>query len=162
MRWAAPILLFALSGCATIVNGRYQTVPVTSDPAGATVHVQCGNAPSDGGVTPTSVKLRRSATTCALTLSKSGFADHTVTFQRVTSGWFYANIAFPGLLAEVAVEAATGPKFSVFGTTSNKDQVNGVGLAGGTALGMLLDHSTGAQYTFKPKRVDAKLDSLGR
>ena len=48
--------LLLLGGCATMINGRTETIPVKSDPSGAVVTVECGNAPLYGGVTPTTVK----------------------------------------------------------------------------------------------------------
>jgi hypothetical protein len=145
--------------CATIAHGRFQDVPVTSDPAGATVSVHCGDSPPATSVTPTTVKLRRNAPGCSITLAKSGFAKHVITFDRKISGWFWANFAFPGILTEVIVEAATGPPlFPVDDNPSSRNhQLNGVGLAAGAGLAMWIDHSTGAQYDLRPARVDATL-----
>ena len=151
------VILFA-ARCATIANGRFQNVNVASDPAGADVRVDCGDLNRDGGKTPTVVKLQRKAASCTITIAKSGFADRVVTFERKTSGWFWGNLASPGLVFEVGVELATGPPlFSVFGGESDRHQVNGVGFIAGTGLGMLLDHTTGAQYEFLPRKVDVKL-----
>jgi hypothetical protein len=150
--------VFLTARCATIAHGRFQQVPVTSDPAGASVAVDCGDAAKDGGVTPTTIKVRRNAASCAITLTKPGLTPQTLTLQRVTTGWFWANAAFPGLVAEVGVEAATGPPIIVFeDQVSDKKQVNVVGFVLGTGIGMLIDHATGAQYVWVPSKVDIKL-----
>ena len=152
-------ILILTARCATIANGRFQQVPVTSDPAGANIRVACGGPAVDAGTTPANLKLRRSAASCSITLSKAGFRDHSITFQRSTSGWFWANAAGLGLLGEVGVELATGPPIYVFDDASSDDrQVNGVGFVAGTLLGMWIDHMTGAQYRFRPERVDVKLE----
>ena len=38
------VALVLLCGCATMVNGTHQNVPVDSDPSGALVRVDCGDA----------------------------------------------------------------------------------------------------------------------
>jgi hypothetical protein len=87
--WIVPLLL--LSACATAINTPYQHVPVTSDPPGAFVIVDCGKAPHDGGVTPAAVTLDRAAEHCAITLSKQGYEPKSIAFERQTSRVVAAN-----------------------------------------------------------------------
>src|SRR5258708_6518907 len=60
LRWAtisrmkhailAVAVVFAAARCATMVNTATEKIPVRSNPAGAVVTVDCGNAPLYGGV----------------------------------------------------------------------------------------------------------------
>lgn len=147
------------SRCASIAHGRYQEVPVRSTPPGAAIRVDCGDAPADGGVTPATVKLRRAAEHCALTLSKEGFADERVTFTRAHSAIAFANLV-PGLLVGTAVAAAEAPVLvwgdsSASSTRANTAAVGGI--AAGTGIGLLVDQRTGALYRQVPGSVDAAL-----
>jgi hypothetical protein len=144
--------------CATVAHGRYQTVPVSSNPADAAVRATCGNDPAvDAGVTPATVRLRRGAT-CSLTLTKSGYRSETVSFRRARSGVFYANVV-PGVVAGTVAGAGEAVG-SLLATDSNNNAANGAFAAGfvlGTAIPMLIDHTTGAMYKQVPERVDVTL-----
>ena len=143
--------------CATVAHGRYQSVLVNSNPSGAAVHVDCG-APADAGVTPVTVRLRRSAQNCSLTLTNPGYSASTIPFQRVRSGLVYANVA-PGVVAGGVIGA--GAAIGSLNDTSNSDSAGNNGFAAGFVLGagagMLIDHATGAMYKQMPERVDATL-----
>lgn len=76
-----PILLL-LASCATMEIEPTQDIHVRSEPDGATVTVDCGNAALYGGETPVTVTLERKATPCALTIAKEGFVAQHVTLTR--------------------------------------------------------------------------------
>lgn len=90
------ILLIAcaliFTGCATVAHGTTQVIPVNSSPTGATVTVQCGAKSHVSGnpVTPTSVILKRNVEDCSITLSKKGYDDSNLRFNRKVSAWFWA------------------------------------------------------------------------
>lgn len=160
MRNLLLLLLVALatSSCATVVHGRFQQVPVTSDPAGAAVQVDCGSGAHANGVTPTTVSLRRGAEKCAITFTKEGYADRRVEFTRIMSGATFLNL-LPGFAvgAVVGVAATEG---SLLDPNNDSNQGNvgfATGLVAGTGAGMLIDRSTGAIYRQVPSRVDVSL-----
>jgi hypothetical protein len=154
------LLLFTCSArCASVVHGRYQDVAVSSTPSGAAVRVDCGDAPADAGVTPAKVKLRRGAEHCAITLSKSGYSDHVVTFTRMVSEATWGNIV-PGLLIGTVIAAASAPIVVFSDSAAQEDRANGLGAAGvigGAGAGAWIDHSTGAMYKQVPGTVDVTL-----
>src|SRR4051812_50223918 len=83
MRRASLLLLFlALAGCASVVNRPYEEISVTSDPPGAVVSVDCGDAPLYGGTTPPVIFASRPAETCGITVAEGGFAEQHNHFQR--------------------------------------------------------------------------------
>jgi hypothetical protein len=110
-------MLFALAvlsictGCATIAHGRYQEVPVNSIPAGASVGVDCGNGVQNAGVTPVTVKLKRNADKCGVTLSRDGYEDASATFARAISGWIWGNLAIGGIPGWI-IDAADGAMYN--------------------------------------------------
>ena len=82
------ILLFALTcmalvslcGCATILNGTSQKIPVSSEPAGATVTVDSNNVYT----TPVKLRLERRRDH-TLVFTKDGFDTQTVNVMHVLS-----------------------------------------------------------------------------
>jgi hypothetical protein len=140
------VAFFLATGCGTIVNGRFQKVPVTSDPAGAAIAVACGDVPADGGVTPATVRLRRGAPSCSITLKKAGYVDETITFQREVTGAFWANFSC----------ASWGALASYFADASNFSTVVAYA-AGSTGVCMGIDYLTGSHLAFAPQSVNVAL-----
>ena len=81
-----------LSGCATVAHGRYQQVPIASNPSGAAVSVDCGRGAVAAGETPVVVKMPRKAPYCLVTLTRDGYQPATVTIGRRWSGWVWGNL----------------------------------------------------------------------
>ena len=98
-----------LTGCATVAHGRYQQIPISSNPEGAAVLLDCGRGAADAGVTPVVVKMPRKASYCLVTLTRDGYEPATVTFGRHWSGWVWTNL-FLGdwFLAGAATDLADG------------------------------------------------------
>ena len=155
MKNIAPFLLLTLSttGCALIAHGRYQAVHVQSTPSGASVQVDCADAPRSGGVTPAEVKLRRGARHCALTLVAPGYDPHIVTFTRVSSRVVWSNLA-PGLLLGAVAGAAAATPLSD-DNSGNTAAISGIVV--GASTGALIDRTSGAAYRQVPSSVDVQL-----
>lgn len=153
----AVIVAFSLvgTGCSTMAHGRYQNVPVTSAPAGAHVDVDCGDVPRDGGTTPATVKLRRGADRCLLTLTKDGFAPESVTMQKRVAGTTWLNAA-PSLMVGLGVGAALAAG-SILSNDNSANNGAMAGLAVGAAVPLLVDGSTGAMYKQTPEQVSVTL-----
>jgi hypothetical protein len=132
-------------GCATLHNGRHQEISVVTDPAGATVEVDCGKQQS-AAVTPATVRLPRRVEQCSLILSRPGFHSETVVFDSIPNGRVWRNFAAP-----IAGAAS--------GSTRQSDQAFvdfGLGaLLGGAGFG--IDALTGAMWQLKPAKVERKL-----
>ena len=108
---AIVCLALPLGGCASIAHGRYQQVPINSNPSGANVTMNCGNGVQPAGVTPATVNLKRNADPCIVTVSKEGYADSAVTFAKNTSGWIWGNLFFGGLIGLI-VDGADGAMYN--------------------------------------------------
>jgi hypothetical protein len=81
-----------LTGCATVAHGRFQQIPISSNPEGAAVQVDCGRGVVAAGATPVVVKMPRKAQYCLVTLTHDGYQPATVTFDRHWSGWVWGNL----------------------------------------------------------------------
>jgi PEGA domain len=111
---AALLVLFCiasasalLSGCATIVKGTTQIIPVSSDPTGARVTVD--NSPA--GTTPTTVTLSRKQNHMVV-IEKEGFAAESIAVTKSMGGAVAGNIIAGGLIGW-GVDAMTGAQYNL-------------------------------------------------
>ena len=103
----AFLMMISSSGCATIITGWYQKVPVSSDPPGATVQV-------DGDekyITPAKLHLKRNRDHMLL-ITKDGYREETVKLLHVISGAIAGNAVVFGL-AGLAIDNLTGAQFKL-------------------------------------------------
>ena len=93
-----------LSGCATIVTGKYQDVSVTSDPPGAKVSTTDGLSVT----TPGTLKLARKQ--CyTLTAEYPGAQPQQKELKREVQGWFWGNfliVSVTGCVTDLASGSA--------------------------------------------------------
>jgi hypothetical protein len=99
------LLLAGLPGCATIVNGRTQTVPINTYPGGAHVYVD----EQLKGHTPLSVPMKRNEPH-TVRLAMSGYPDHRVTLESKADAALIGNAVLGGFIG-VAVDAISGAGF---------------------------------------------------
>lgn len=100
---AALVLLS--SGCASIVHGSGQEVPISSDPTGADVYVDG----EDVGKTPVTPNLKRKRAH-QVTFEKPGYRTEHRVIHRVLSGAVAGNILAGGLIGW-GVDAVTGAQW---------------------------------------------------
>ena len=116
--FAASAVVLALSGCASIFNGKTQAVVVTSVPDGALASVtNRAGEKIHTGTTPVTLTLNRGAgyfkaETYTVTLTKEGFATKQLTLTSTVSGWYIGNILFGGLIGMLAVDPVTGAMYT--------------------------------------------------
>ena len=122
--FAASAVVLALSGCASIFNGKTQSVVVSSVPEGANAAVT-NRAGEKGhtGVTPVTLTLNRGAgyfkpEIYTVTLTKEGFSTRQLTLTGTVSGWYIGNILFGGLIGMLAVDPVTGAMYTFPATVS--------------------------------------------
>lgn len=115
---AATAVTLALSGCASIFNGKTQAVILNSVPDGAvaTVSNRAGEKVHTG-TTPVTLTLNRGAgyfksETYTVTLTKDGFATKQLTITSSVSGWYIGNLLFGGLIGMLAVDPVTGAMYT--------------------------------------------------
>ena len=106
-RTMALSLLLAAGGCATIVKGSHQTVPMASVPPGADVLV-------DGtlvGQTPLKVEMKRK-NDHLVTIQKTGYKPESVAVVKDVGGAVWGNIIAGGLIGW-GVDASTGAQYNL-------------------------------------------------
>ena len=104
--WLAGAAALALTGCATIVNGTHQKIPIASTPAGAAVVID----EKFEGTTPTVASLRREDNHF-VKITLTGYQPAEMSLHSEISGWVWWNILF-GLIG-IAVDASTGAAFKL-------------------------------------------------
>jgi hypothetical protein len=142
--------------CATATNGRYQRVPVTSDPPGAEVTVNCGAGSHAEGMTPTTVVLKRKAKACDVTLSRDGYRPSTTIFDRRLSFRTAGNAAVP--VAAGVYGYATGGGSWLF-SAADVGLMNAIA---GIPLGAVfvgVDFATGAVFRHAPDNLHVHLQA---
>jgi hypothetical protein len=101
------------SGCATIVKGTSQEIPIASEPSGARVSVN--GSPS--GTTPTRVTLSRKQNH-VITMEKEGFESESVAITKSMGGAVAGNIIAGGLVGW-GVDAVSGAQYNLHPETVN-------------------------------------------
>jgi len=109
-----PVIVLSaasLSGCATIVNGRYQQVSVNTKPPGA--HCVLTNNKGHWTVqhTPKVVNLHRSMERLHITCQKPGYKTKVITVKSRTKKMMAGNLLFGGVIG-AGVDAGDGAAFS--------------------------------------------------
>jgi len=97
----------SLSGCATVMCGTSQNIPVSSNPTGAVLQVDG----SGSFTTPTTLRLERKRDH-VLVFTKEGYDQQNVTILHVISGAVCGNILLGGLIGW-GVDAMTGAQFKL-------------------------------------------------
>ncbi|HTO57113.1 MAG TPA: hypothetical protein VMJ74_04925 [Pseudomonadales bacterium] len=110
---------FALSACATVFNGKMQSVELNSEPTGASVSVTNRKGEVvQTATTPTMLTLQRGAgyfkpEQYTVAYSKPGYAPQETQLKATVSGWYAGNIIFGGLIGLLIVDPATGAMYTL-------------------------------------------------
>lgn len=159
IRWMRHIAVLGVAllaaGCATISHDSREQIPIDSDPQGAVVSIDCGNAPIYGGVTPAVILIDRSADPCSFTIAKEGYVEQTVDLERqisrATAGNNVPGVIAGALLGIVALVIAPSDDDLFLNAVEG-----GYGVATGAANA--IDYKSGAAYKHVPGRIFVRLD----
>ncbi|PWJ39258.1 PEGA domain-containing protein [Sediminitomix flava] len=111
------LVLFLLTGCASIVHGPSQLVNFSSQPSGAKIFIDG----KEYGQTPSTVSLKRMGRLKGEASTKQsynvkveleGFYPYEVIIKREMDGWFLGNILFGGLVG-IIIDAASGAMYKL-------------------------------------------------
>lgn len=117
----AILPLLALTGCASIVGEKSQTVQINSTPSGANFLIKddSGKAVTEGK-TPQSVSLQKSDGSYfgkkeyQITFSKDGFQPVTLPIKSSANGWYIGgNILLGGLIGWLVVDPFNGGMYTL-------------------------------------------------
>jgi uncharacterized protein YceK len=107
---SACFIAVLLSGCATLITGSHQKIPVSSEPGGATVQVDG----KETYATPAKIRLKRNADH-QLVFTKEGYVQETVKLAHVISGAFCGNVFLGGPVG-MGLDAMSGAQFKLVPT----------------------------------------------
>jgi hypothetical protein len=96
------IALAALTGCATIVAGGPDTIPITTNPPGAYVYLN-GQVV---GQTPMTLELDRSRSMADIRIYYPGFVPLQISRYKSLNGWVFGNFFL--MIWPVVIDFATG------------------------------------------------------
>ena len=100
--------LSVLTGCATIVSGRSQTISLETNPAGARCEVEReGRVIGTVEKTPGAVTIDKTRQAISVACKKEGYGDSTGRGESGVQGSVFGNILLGGLIGW-GVDAATG------------------------------------------------------
>jgi hypothetical protein len=112
MRPVVVVLLLVFSGCATVMAGGPDLVPVATNPPGATVFVD--NIPV--GQTPVMVALDRDHGSGIIRIELPGFVPVSIMRGKSINGWFWADLCLVYLIFPMVIDVVTGD-FKAFDDT---------------------------------------------
>ncbi|MBZ9557903.1 MULTISPECIES: hypothetical protein [Modicisalibacter] len=110
-----------LSGCATIVGDRDETITLKSQPADADIVITDERGETIfSGTTPTTTQLKKSdgsyfgGKTYTVEISKAGYEARTLTIDSTANGWYIGgNLLFGGLIGWLVVDPMTGAMYNL-------------------------------------------------
>jgi uncharacterized protein YceK len=109
----------AMSGCASIVHSGPREIPVASTPAGAKVSIyDRSNTLVMTNTTPFVAKLDTKfgyfkSQTYRLVFEMPAYQSAEVQLDSSVSGWYWANLAFGGLIGMLIVDPLTGAMYNL-------------------------------------------------
>ena len=124
---AAIAAAMAMTGCASIVGDKDQSISINSTPSKAQVLIVDETSKEVfAGETPTTVQLRKAdgsyfgGKTYTVHISKEGFQERTMSINSTPNGWYIGgNLVFGGLIGWLIVDPFTGAMYNL-----TPDQLN--------------------------------------
>lgn len=108
--------LVALSGCASIVSGKHQTIDIATNPSGAKCALyRDGEKIGTVDSTPGSVTVSRKSSDLTIGCTKDNYDFSKSKNESDVNGWVFGNLGIGGILGLV-VDFATG---SIYAYDSN-------------------------------------------
>ncbi len=110
-----------ISGCATIVGDKTQTIPISSTPSDANILITDENGTQVfKGLTPTSVSLNKSdgsywgKKSFTVKISKAGYESQVIPITASANGWYIGgNLIFGGIIGWFIVDPLNGSMYTL-------------------------------------------------
>ena len=114
------LIIFSVSGCATIMGDETQLMPISSTPSDASIVITDEKgAEIFKGATPTSIALAKSDGTYwgkksyTVKITKAGFDTQTILITASANGYYVGNILFGGLIGWFIVDPHNGKMYNL-------------------------------------------------
>jgi hypothetical protein len=125
-KMALPAALSLMTGCASIVSGGLQAVPINSTPTGARLEITDGTTGACllNTQTPSTAMLKRDSgffkkAHYRIRISKEGCIPQVREISAGVNGWYFGNILFGGIIGLLIVDPATGAMWKLDETPIN-------------------------------------------
>jgi hypothetical protein len=136
-------------GCATVLRGSRQWVPVTSSPERATVSVNGVNK----GTTPLGIQLARNRKTQVIRIECPGYNPYEVRVERHVSVMHeLGNVLLASFIGSTAAWIAF-----MSDETSHSDAIAWIGIPAGIVGFCLIDFASGGVYSIDPTEISVTL-----
>lgn len=122
---AVCLIVVMASGCASVLRGSRQAIPISSEPQGADILVDGALA----GVTPADIQMERKRDHL-VTVQMAGYESRSVPVVKSIGGAVWGNILAGGLIGW-GVDAATGAQYNLSPETISV-QLQPLGAGGST------------------------------
>ena len=153
-----------VGGCATILNGGSEDIPISSAPSEASVKIlDKNNQLFWSGVTPATVSMKRGAgffqgASYQIEISKKGYATQTVTISSdLNGGWYIlGNMVFGGLIGWLIVDPLSGAMWTLSPDRVNanlQEQASWLGKKHGLVIVLREQISKNLFQELKPTRI---------
>lgn len=124
---AAIATVSLMTGCATIVGDKEQSITINSSPSNADVLITDERSVQvHAGNTPTTVQLRKSdgsyfgGKTYTVEIGKEGYESRTMMINSSPNGWYIGgNLIFGGFIGWLIVDPLTGAMYNLTPDTLN-------------------------------------------
>ncbi|PMR69401.1 hypothetical protein [Halomonas heilongjiangensis] len=124
---AALAIIASMTGCASIVGDKDQSITINSTPSKAQVLIIDETSKEVfAGETPTTVQLRKAdgsyfgGKSYTVHIAKEGFQERTMMINSTPNGWYIGgNLVFGGLIGWLIVDPFTGAMYNL-----TPDQIN--------------------------------------
>jgi hypothetical protein len=156
----ALLVTLVVPGCATIANGRHQSVFIASEPPGAEILLN-GQVV---GATPMSVRIRRRGP-AEIDLHKTGYKPSTVSIPKAVSRWLAGNLIFLNPLAAQGMDSVSQWLLSAiawFGGSLSLDFISGGAFTRPPVVTVTLSPLTGATPTSQRCPKPATISGLAK
>jgi hypothetical protein len=143
------INVFLAQGCATVLRGSRQWIPVTSSPAGATVFVNGVQK----GATPLGIGLARNKKNQVIRIGSPGYNPFEIRVERdVSVVHELGNVLMASFIGGTAAWIAF-----MSDENSNSRAISWIGIPAGIVGFCLIDFVSGGVYSFDPAEITVTL-----
>jgi len=157
MKTIALAAALLAAGCASMVNGRFQDINVGSSPPGAAITLACaGVEPQHAGYTPATIRLRRSDEGCWIAISKLGYEEEMIWFQRVRSAATVLDAVPAAVLGGITGLVVRLPAELILPKES-AEELGEAAFAAGASVPYAVDERSGAAFKQVPDGVRVEL-----
>ena len=136
------LMIFFLTGCASIVSKTNWPFSIDTEPAGAKVVIKNKKGHEVfRGKTPTALKLKSGAAffskeSYTVSITMSGYESKILNIECKLNAWYFGNIVLGGLVGMLIIDPATGAMYKL-NTTGISEELTKLTEGNGTSFNII-------------------------